>query len=76
MSTAITPPNIPPGLYATTAFQIVINLLVLLKAEGVVSENDRVDLLNTVAAGLNSVNNPQIRAMKELLWHLSGVKPS
>jgi hypothetical protein len=76
MSTAINAPNIPPGLYATTTFQIVINLLVLLKTEGVVSENDRVDLLNTVAAGLNPGNNPQIRAMKELLWHLSGVKPS
>ena len=76
MSTAINAPNIPPGLYATTAFQIVINLLTLLRTECVVSEIDRVDLLNTVAAGLNPVNNPQVMAMKELLWHLSGVKPS
>jgi hypothetical protein len=76
MTTTQTGSNIPPEIYAATAFQIVINLLMLLKNRGTLKESDRVDLINMVAAGLNPANDPHIRAMKELLWTISGVKPS
>ncbi len=76
MSTQISAPNIPPGYYATTGFQLLVNLLVLLKNKGVLTEADRVDLLNMVAAGLGPADDQNAKAMKEFLWQLSGVKPS
>jgi len=52
--------------------QFRFDLLVFLRTEAVVAENDRVDLLNTVAAGLSPASSPQIR----VLWRVSVVKPS
>ena len=76
MSVTLSAPNIPPGYYGTTAFQLVVNLLVLLKSKGTISEDDRVDLLNTVAAGLGPPSDPNVKQLKELLWQISGKKPS
>ena len=71
-----TVPNIPGTYYSPVAFQLVINLLMLLKNRGAISENDRVELVNMVAAGLGLPNDIHVQAMKELLWGISGVKPS
>ena len=76
MSIMTTAPEIPATIYAAVAFQMAVNLTARLRQLNLLTENDRIDLFNNIAAGLNPAADPGVKAMKELLWAISGQKPS
>ena len=76
MEISLHAPNVPPSLYGATGFQIVMNLLALLRDKGILSQDDRAGLLNTVAGGMQPSSDPHVKAMKDFLVKLSGLTSS
>ena len=74
MSVSHQVPKIPPGLYGPVAFQLVNNLLVLLRSKGVLSHDERAELLNTVASGLQPESDPAVKVMKDFLKSLAAAR--